>query len=237
VGHIIDLKDCWLRHPLVYVRSDVAYAQSTYLTNNLMDRIVLWAWEYGVGGNPVQFFAYNNLFYGGSAYLDYTNSAVSWAVYDNLFDNVALTRVGSTFLTNGNNGYIATTALAGGSGNVTVAAGDYQSGPLGRFYYPTSGTNLYTLVNAGSRNADAAGLYHYTTLIDQTKETNSVVNIGFHYVAVDSNGLAFDADGDGMPDYLEDQNGDGFPDADQTDWTASDSGRNSEDLLIFTPIK
>jgi hypothetical protein len=62
---------------------------------------------------------------------------------------------------------------------------DYVSGPLGRFYYPNSGssTSLTNLVNTGSRNADAAGLYHFTTRPDQQKETNSVVEIGFHYPA------------------------------------------------------
>ncbi len=102
-----------------------------------------------------------------------------------------------------------------------VATLDFASGPLGPYYYPTSGTNLYTLVNAGSRNADAAGLYHYTSLIDQTKETNSVVDIGFHYVAVDSNGVAIDTDGDGIPDYQEDENGNGTSDSGETDWQSS----------------
>src|SRR5207237_1231878 len=36
----------------------------------------------------------------------------------------------------------------------------------------------------GSRNAINAGLYHYTVRVDQTKEANSMVDIGFHYLAL-----------------------------------------------------
>ena len=76
------------------------------------------------------------------------------------------------------------------------------------------------LVNAGSRTADQAGLYHYTTQTGQTKETNSVVDIGFHYLAVDANGNPIDTDGDGLPDSLEDRNGNGSYDSGsgETDW-------------------
>ena len=35
-----------------------------------------------------------------------------------------------------------------------------------------------------------------------------MVDIGFHYVAV-TNNVPIDADGDGLPDYLEDRNGNG----------------------------
>src|SRR5207247_1302064 len=41
-----------------------------------------------------------------------------------------------------------------------------------------------SLINAGSRNATNVGLYHYTVRLDQTKETNSAVDIGYHYVAL-----------------------------------------------------
>jgi hypothetical protein len=64
---------------------------------------------------------------------------------------------------------------------------DYQPGPLGEFCYPLTGasTSLTNVINAGSlTNAGLAGLYHHTTTIDQVKETNSVLDIGFHYVAV-----------------------------------------------------
>jgi len=55
----------------------------------------------------------------------------------------------------------------------------YAPGALGGYYQ--SSTNLCDM---GSRNATNASLYHYTVRLDQTKETNSTVDIGFHYVAV-----------------------------------------------------
>jgi len=60
-------------------------------------------------------------------------------------------------------------------------------GPLGEFYYPASGgsTSLTDLVDAGSRDADEAGLYHYTTTHAFGKEEDSPVDIGFHYAAVE----------------------------------------------------
>jgi hypothetical protein len=68
-------------------------------------------------------------------------------------------------------------------------------------------------------------LYHFTTQPDQTKETNSVVDIGYHYVAVDGYGNPWDSDTDGVPDYLEDANGDGSVNSGETDWqSATDPG-------------
>jgi len=71
-------------------------------------------------------------------------------------------------------------------------------GTLGNYYLPTSGGNLSLLINAGSRTASAAGLYHYTTRTDQTKDS-STVDIGFHYIALNGNGQPNDYDLDGIP--------------------------------------
>ena len=70
----------------------------------------------------------------------------------------------------------------------------------------------------GSRTADLAGLYHFTTTTNQVKETNSVVDIGLHYAAVNASGQPIDSDSDGVPDYLEDSNGNGNPDSAETHW-------------------
>jgi hypothetical protein len=43
------------------------------------------------------------------------------------------------------------------------------------------------------------------------KETNSIVDIGYHYVAVDTNGNPIDSNGNGIPDYIEDACGCGQP--------------------------
>ncbi len=112
----------------------------------------------------------------------------------------------------------------------------------GSFYYPTSGgsTNLYALLNAGSRNATTAGLYHFTVRTDQAKETNSVVDIGYHYTAAGTNGLPADVDGDGLADYFEDRNGNGVYDgaSGETDWQTSNSGLSGPAALqLFTPLK
>ena len=92
---------------------------------------------------------------------------------------------------------------------------------LGNYYQPTNSA----FTNAGSRTADLAGLYHYCTTTNQVKETNSVVDIGLHYVALDAYGNPQDFDGDGIYDFLEDLNGNGSVDSGETDWkSVSDMG-------------
>jgi hypothetical protein len=77
----------------------------------------------------------------------------------------------------------------------------------------------------GSRNATNAGLYHFTVLPAQTKETNSVVDIGLHLTVLDGNSQPLDSDGDGWVDYLEDADGNGSIDSGETDWQdAADQG-------------
>jgi hypothetical protein len=162
-----------------------------------------------------------------------------WAVHDNLFDTVTIQ--GGVVSTNSYNGYYNTTALSGGY-NQTLTTADYQTGPLGAFYYPTNGASggLTNLINAGSRTADLAGLYHFTTSIGLAKETNSIVDIGYHYVATDANGNPLDFDGDGIPDYLEDYNGNGAFDSGETDWKTYNSPNGlapGPGLQVFTPLK
>jgi hypothetical protein len=45
-----------------------------------------------------------------------------------------------------------------------------------------------------------------------------VVDIGYHYVALNTNGVPLDSNGDGIPDYIEDANGDGVVDSGETPW-------------------
>ncbi|MBM3883507.1 MAG: hypothetical protein FJ387_28020 [Verrucomicrobia bacterium] len=99
------------------------------------------------------------------------------------------------------------------SDTLLSSAPPYQTGPLGRHYLPATAP----LYNGGSSSAGEAGLHQYTSRVDQIKdgietELPEKVNIGLHYVAV-LGGLPIDTDADGIPDYLEDSNGDGYTDA------------------------
>jgi alpha-tubulin suppressor-like RCC1 family protein len=97
----------------------------------------------------------------------------------------------------------------------TNAAAIFQAGPLGSYYLVPGQTNL---INAGSLSAADAGLYHFTTATNQLPETNSTVDLGWHYLAVNTSTNAVDTDGDGLPDYAEDANGNGQFDTGETDF-------------------
>jgi hypothetical protein len=95
-----------------------------------------------------------------------------------------------------------------GTNDLTITNGyNWQPSWLGNYYLPTNSP----LINAGSTTADKLGLYHFTTQTNQVPETNSTVDIGYHYVATDTNGNPLDSNGNGLPDYLEDPTGTGLP--------------------------
>jgi hypothetical protein len=122
-----------------------------------------------------------------------------------------------------------------------AAALPYQVGPFGNYYLPNS-TLLY---GAGSQTPAAAGLYHYTTRVDQLKEGRDTakadINIGLHYIAANSTGQPDDADLDGIPDYVENWHGDGdtgqnrIHTADETDWNLAQtiSGTTDKDNRVL----
>jgi hypothetical protein len=202
----------------------LCYGSFAGFTNNLVERSSLSLYGYG---NPVVHWTVtiglqNNLFFGGNLTLYYdvgtdTNSYPNWTVYDNAFDGLSLSEGGNrtNLILNGYNGYINTSPELSGvvTNNVTLTSFTYTNSWLGRYYQQS--TNF---VNAGSTNANAVGLYHYTTQASQVPETNSIVDIGFHYVALDSNGNPLDNNDDGIPDYLEDANGNGLIDSGEIGW-------------------
>ena len=121
---------------------------------------------------------------------------------------------------------------------IVSGAFNWQTSWFGNYYLPTNST----LINAGSTTADQLGLYHFTTQTNQTVEGTSVVDIGYHYVATDAFGNPLDTNGDGIPDYLEDANGDGVFDAgDWGNWQVSPYGNgtivfgNGLTLYLFEP--
>lgn len=143
----------------------------------------------------------------------------TWTANNNVFDHCnAYWGYNST--DNSNNAYeTGATPMTGALNNKFITTFDYEAGVQGQWYYPTSGTNLFTLVNAGSQTAASAGLFHFTTRTDHTKDT-STVDIGFHYPAIDSNG-PLDTDTDGLSDYFEDIDGDGVADSNESNYAIS----------------
>jgi hypothetical protein len=153
--------------------------------------------------SPVSFNCYNNLFQGGGFNLTYqpgNSGAASWYVKDNLFDRAPQSLNTDSYahyslLLPSNNGFTTgTTNLLSGSNNKTGLTADYQAGVFGNYYYPTNGGNLSQLIDAGSRAADAAGLYNFTTTTNQIEEQCTIVDIGYHYPVIspyDSTGTDF----------------------------------------------
>lgn len=133
--------------------------------------------------------------------------------------------------------------------NVTdrrVGSYGWESGFLGNFYLPAGGP----LINTGSLSAASStiGLFHFTVMTNllanglQIKETNSIVDLGVHYVATDSNGVPISTAGDGWADYLKNVAGTGVYESgvDPFNWTNyfSTNGLTSANgLEVFTPLK
>jgi len=99
---------------------------------------------------------------------------------------------------------------------------------------------LTNLLNAGSTWATNVGLYHFTTTTNQVKEAGTKVDIGAHFVALNpqlSTLNPLDTDGDGLPDYLEDYNGNGAVDSGEINWQSSANGTTGvPGLQVFTPL-
>ncbi len=192
--------------------------QNIGITNN----VFRWAdATFSCYGSSSAYHLRNNLFTEHNCNLSDGNT--SWTVRDNMFANGIVYTAGAS-MDNSHNGYYnASAQIPGGTSDVVLTNLTFQTGPLGHFYLPT-GT---ALLDAGSRNATNAGLYHFTTTTNQVKETNTVVDIGFHYVAVDAFGIPVDSDGDGIADFAEDRNGNGSVNSGETDWrSAIDWGLN-----------
>lgn len=214
----------------------VGYDISLYLTNCLMDNQQVGTIK-GIAGNEVYLrncTLHNGYFYGqrlsgipitvqncafeGIQVYTFESSAYS--------TNSAITYYNFNAYTNSVDPFPNPLGITNDQKSVTFT---WQTGPAGKFYLPANSV----LINSGSTNANLLGLYHFTTQINQVKETNSLVDIGYHYIALDNFGNAMDSDGDGAADYVEDVNGNGLVNSGETDWqSASDSGLR---VLISRP--
>jgi len=188
----------------------------------------------------------NNLFWSVAGFTVKPANSNLWAAYNNEFDSCSWGFSQGSVVASGYNAYWNCNKhlTPTNTSDITLTnAIAYQSGPLGALYQ----TNTSQLINAGSCTADTCGLYQYTVITNlasglEMRETNSIVDIGFHYVATDSNGNPIDTDGDGVANYAEDLNGNGSYDssAGETDWLAYNSPNGlaaGSGLQVFTPLK
>lgn len=144
-------------------------------------------------------FAWADNSYGANltcGYNAYNTNNLSWEAYP--FTNQTLSGV---------NEYVAPR-------DVMVTNYDWQTNWFGDFYLPADSPLLYR----GSARAGTVGLFHFTTQASQVPDGTNVVTIGYHYVAINGSGNPLDSNGDGVPDYLEDANGDGLADDGETNW-------------------
>jgi len=104
------------------------------------------------------------------------------------------------------NAFYNTTAF----GDTTVSFdGNYQGGPLGNYYLSSSSA----CIDAGNVTADQVGLYWWTTQTSPSSmEGTSIVDLGYHYPALDGYGNPVETEDDTNYDYVEDPNGSGLPD-------------------------
>ena len=107
---------------------------------------------------------------------------------------------------------------------------------------PEFGDNVVTgsIVDAGNTRADRVGLYWWTTQPGgQVIEGTSIVDLGYHYPALDANGNPVSTLVDGVPDYISDANGNGLPDSWEMNYfgdlnhSASDRDPNGNTLLYY----
>jgi hypothetical protein len=254
----VGIRDCWLRGVALTISANSQdYQPNTIptfgMTNNLAERSQISLYNgYGSSVNSqLAVNIYNTLFWQATNALSLTYNDTSaaahpaWVVRDSLFDgdSTSVSGTGSytSYFTPSYNAFFNTSSTPlTGTGNVSLTALSYGTGtPSTLVWYINSSTPALKDADT-NRTADTAGLYHYTIFTSQAKETNSPVDIAFHYVALDSNHLPMDTDGDGIPDYLEDRNNNGTYDSSlgETDWQHSVSGlTGTTSITVYTPLK
>jgi hypothetical protein len=139
----------------------------------------------------------NNLVYASPGIAFQQGANMTWNAFDNMFDSCTFGLAHT--VTNGYNAYVNCNRRldpTNTSDLILTNSPAYQSGPLGDFYLPTNSS----LCNTGSVAANVAGFYYWTTATNQVAETNSTLDIGLHYPALDGSGNPLDPDVLGLPD-------------------------------------
>jgi len=232
---LFSFTNCWLRGmnltvvPGYVSPANCSTLSTVVLQNNLLERSTVSLYNgcagYSSGGpityydNPLALTARNNLFWHSTVSLAYSNSwpatgcFPAWSITDNLFDTstnkLAMDTYSTGHISLWNNAFFGITNSLGGTTNLVVTSLSYAIGPLGSWYI---GSSSPALVDMGSRSAGSAGLYHYTMFTNlvnacELAETNTIVDIGFHYVVTDGYGNPLETLWFGIPDYLADTNG------------------------------
>lgn len=219
------------------------YWVGQFFTNCLFDREP----QVGTDQRSAGIYWRNCTMHGGGVYAlhDWSGTNLYWPVwiencaFDGSSINMSDYSGGNTNITYCNyNAFLngAHRLIVQGSNDVVVTnTFTWQTGPLGFYYQATNSP----LLNMGSVPASVVGLYHYTVLTNQTIEGTNIVSIGYHYVALDSNGNPLDFTGDGIPDYIADSNGNGVydPGVDFADWLLGiDTQPQSQNVVQGTNV-
>jgi len=185
------------------------------LQNNLFARSIF------LTGSAMGSYTYltNNLFWGVSSVSINLSGSGEWYALNNDFDSCGSVKNSHGMMSNANyNAYLNCTNWLTPTNSTDIFSTNtlnYQTSFLGSFYQPSNSL----LILMGSTNANLIGLYHFTMQTNQVVEGTNTVTIGYHYVATDQSGNPLDTNGDGIPDYLEDANGDGiFDTGDLANW-------------------
>jgi hypothetical protein len=255
VGSIY-LRDCEMKSGNFVEGASSDTENSTTFFNNLWDHVAIELYQYGANSVSLR----NNTFIAGSLSL-WASGGLSGDAANNLFDKTTIND--NSEITHGYDAYVDTySTLNGGTGGTDIDLGtspSYQTGALGNYYLPSSAA---ALINTGTGTANGLGLWHYTVLTNNVKETNTVVDVGVHRVAINlTTGEPYDYDGDGISDYWEDRDGNGSYAVGELNWLNADTdgdgvadglellqGRNPLggitndvnnllNLRVFTPLK